>query len=105
MKFSNIFNKNKESRYTGTIELLNYKDKYLMPDIKLYRKIRRLSRKYHTYDIDLTNTNELELKIGHFYPFKLRRKFDYGYIFIPTKASYFIRNYNVIVKLIVNKEK
>ena len=76
-----------------------------MPDIKLYRKIRRLSRKYHTYDIDLTNTNELELKIGHFYPFKLRRKFDYGYIFIPTKASYFIRNYNVIVKLIVNKEK
>lgn len=105
MKFNNIFNKNKESRYTGTIELLNYKDKYLMPDIKLYRKIRRLSRKYHTYDIDLTNTNELELKIGHFYPFKLRRKFDYGYIFIPTKASYFIRNYNVIVKLIVNKEK
>lgn len=103
MKF-NLFRKS-DNMFTGTIEILNKKDRYLYPDIKLYRKIRRLSKKYHTYDIDLTNTNEILLKIGHFYPFKLRRKFDYGYLFIPTKVSYFVKTYNINVKLYIDKEK
>ena len=102
MKFS-IFKK-KEDKYTGTIEILNYKDRYLYPEYKLYRKIKKLSRKYHTYDLNMINKNELELRIGNIYPFKIQNKFDYGYIFIPTKVSCFLREYNVYIKLVINKE-
>lgn len=102
MKF-NIFRK-EEQEYSGTIEILNYKDRYLYPEYKLYRKIKKLVKKYHSYDLNMINKNELELRIGNIYPFKLQNKFDYGYIFVPTKVSCYLREYKVKVKLIVNKE-
>lgn len=94
----------KERIYNGTVKEFN-NSKYLIIEKSLFRKIRRLSKRYNSYDFRRDNSNQFSLLVGSNYPFKLNKKSKINMIFIPTKISYYLQHYNLKIKLIKDKEK
>lgn len=98
----NLFNK-KEKIYNGVVKEFN-NSKYLILEKSLFKKIKRFSKKYTSYDMLLTNSNEITLIVGLNNPFKFNKRSKINMIFIPTKISYYLQHYNIKIKLIKEKQ-